>query len=157
MSRNIDVKTEVRKLTGSKPVQAVAGAGVLASQTLKDLPGLLVRWRTENPVSSLPTRATGYAQKAQSRATGYAQKAQSRATGYAQKAQSRATGYAQKARAMATDGYDQLAARGKQAMNGQPDTTSAKSIPAAPSKTAANGKTKGKAPSRHSGTTGTSH
>ena len=135
MSRNIDVKTEVRKLTGSKPVQAVAGAGVLASQTLKDLPGLLVRWRTENPVSSLPTRATGYAQKAQSRATGYAQKA----------------------RAMATDGYDQLAARGKQAMNGQPDTTSAKSIPAAPSKTAANGKTKGKAPSRHSGTTGTSH
>jgi len=135
MSRNIDVKTEVRKLTGSKPVQAVAGAGVLASQTLKDLPGLLVRWRTENPVSSLPTRATGYAQKAQSRATGYAQKA----------------------RAMATDGYDQLAARGKQAMNGQPDTTSAKSIPAAPSKTAANGKTKGEAPSRHSGTTGTSH
>ena len=126
MYRNIDVKTEVRKLTGSKPVQAVTGAGVLASQTLKDLPGLLVRWRTENPVSSLPARATGYAQKAQSRATGYAQTAQSRATGYVHKA-----------RAMATNGYDQLAARGKKAMNGQPHTTSAKSIPAAPSKTAA--------------------
>jgi hypothetical protein len=135
MYRNIDVKTEVRKLTGSKPVHAVAGAGVLASQTLKDLPGLLVRWRTENPVSSLPTRATGYAHKAQSRATGYVHKA----------------------RAMATDGYDQLAARGRKAMNGQRPTTGAKSIPAAPSKTAANGKTKGKTPSRPSGTTGASN
>jgi hypothetical protein len=146
MSRNIDVMTEMRKLTGSKPVQAVAGAGALASQTLKDLPGLLARWRKEAPMTSLPSRATGYAQKAQARATGYAQTAQSRATEYVQKA-----------RAMATGGYDQLAARGKKALNGQSHATSAIGTPAAQGKMAATGKIKGKAPSASSGTTSTSH
>jgi aminoglycoside phosphotransferase family enzyme len=135
MNRNIDVMTEMRKLTDRKPVQAMAGAGVLASQTLKDLPRLLVRWRTEHPVAALPSRATGYAQKAQSRATGYAQKAQSRATGYAQKAQSRATGYAQKARALAADRYEQLAARGMKALNGQSRTAAIGQDTTAPSGT----------------------
>jgi len=68
MYRNIDVKSEMRKLTSSKPVHAVAGAGVLASQTLKHLPGRLVRWGTENPVTSLPGRATGYVQTARAKA-----------------------------------------------------------------------------------------
>jgi hypothetical protein len=135
MYRKIDVMTEVRKLTGSKPAQAVAGAGVLASQTLKDLPGVVTRWRRGHPVTGLPSRATGYAQQAQSRATGYVQKA----------------------RAMATGGYDQLAARGKKAINGQAHGTSARSGPAAQSKTAGNGKAKGKAPSHSGGTTSTGH
>ena len=86
MYRNIDVMTEMRKLTDSKPVHAVAGAGVLASQTLKDLPGLLARWGSENPVTSLPSRATGFAQTAQTRATSAAQTAQTRATGAVQTA-----------------------------------------------------------------------
>jgi aminoglycoside phosphotransferase family enzyme len=124
MNRNIDVMTEMRKLTDRKPVQAMAGAGVLASQTLKDLPRLLVRWRTEHPVAALPSRATGYAQKAQSRATGYAQKAQSRATGYAQKA-----------RALAADRYEQLAARGMKALNGQSRTAAIGQDTTAPSGT----------------------
>ena len=34
----LDVKTEVRKLAGTKPVQAAAGAGVLASEALRELP-----------------------------------------------------------------------------------------------------------------------
>src|SRR5207302_10490078 len=106
MYRNIDVMTEMRKLTNSKPVHAVAGAGVLASQTLKDLPGRLARWGTENPVTSLPSRATGYAQTAQARANGYAQTAQARANGYVQTAQTRANGYVRTARAKAADGYD---------------------------------------------------
>lgn len=68
MYRNLDVKAEMRKLTSSKPVHAAAGAGVLASQTLKDLPGRLVRWGNHNPVTSLPGRATGYVQTARSKA-----------------------------------------------------------------------------------------
>jgi len=87
MYRNIDVMTEMRKLTDSKPVHAVAGAGVLASQTLKDLPGLLARWGSENPVTSLPSRATGFGKTAQTRATSAAQTAQARATSAAQTAQ----------------------------------------------------------------------
>ena len=127
MVRNIDdVKTELRKLTNNKPVHAVAGAGVLASQTLKDLPGRLARWGTENPVTSLPSRATGYAQTAQTRANGYMQTA----------------------RAKAADGYDMLAARGQKALNGQPGAAQAKSTTATQGKTALNGKAKGKTTSR---------
>ena len=137
MYRNIDVMTEMRKLTNSKPVHAVAGAGVLASQTLKDLPGRLARWGTENPVTSLPSRATGYAQTAQTRANGYVQTAQTRANGYMQTA-----------RAKAADGYDMLAARGQKALNGQPGAAQAKSTTATQGKTALNGKAKGKTTSR---------
>jgi len=148
MYRNIDVMTEMRKLTDSKPVQAVAGAGVLASQTLKDLPGRLVRWGTENPVTSLPSRATGYAQTAQARANGYVQTAQTRANGYVQTAQARANGYVATARTRAADGYDMLAARGQKALNGQPGAAQAKSTTATQGKTALNGKAKGKTTSR---------
>jgi len=70
MYRNIDVITEMRKLTGHKPVQAMTGAGVLASQTIKDLPTRVFRWGTGNPVTSLPGRATGYVQTARARAIG---------------------------------------------------------------------------------------
>jgi len=126
MYRNIDVMTEMRKLTSSKPVHAVAGAGVLASQTLKDLPGRLVRWGTENPVTSLPSRANEYVQTAQTRANGYVQTA----------------------RAKATDRYDMLAVRGEKALNGQPETARAKSTPATRGKAALNGKARGKTTSR---------
>ncbi len=123
---------------------AVAGAGVLASQSLKDLPGLLARWGTENPVTSLPSRATGFAQTAQARATGYAQTAQTRANEYVQTARAKAAG-----------GYDTLAAHGKKALNGQAHTvraksTQPKSTQAAQGRAALNGKAKGKAPSRSS-------
>jgi len=167
MYRNIDVMTEMRKLTNSKPVHAVAGAGVLASQTLKDLPGLLTRWRTENPVTSLPSRATGFAQTAQTHATSAAQTAQARATSAVQTAQARAneavqTAQAranevvQTARAKAAGGYDTLAVHGKKALNGQPRTAQAKRTPpkstaAAPGKAALNGKARGKAPSSSTG------
>ena len=155
MYRNIDVMTEMRKLTDSKPVHAVAGAGVLASQTLKDLPGLLARWRTENPVTSLPSRATGFAQTAQTRATSAAQTAQTRANEAVQTAQARANEVVQTARAKAAGGYDTLAVHGKKALNGQPRTAQAKRTPpkstaAAPGKAALNGKAKGKAPTRPS-------
>src|SRR5215471_10121037 len=113
MVRNIDdVKAELRKLTNSKPVHAAAGAGVLASQTLKELPGRLVQWTRENPPESLPGRANGYVQGAQSRANGYVQSAQSRANGYVQTARTRATG-----------GYDKLAEHGKKALNGPSGST----------------------------------
>jgi hypothetical protein len=86
MARTIDVRTEVRKITSSKPVYAAAGAGVLATQTLRQLPGRLVRWGFDGTVTSLPTRATGYVAAV---------------------------------RARAADGYDMLADRGKEVLDGQ--------------------------------------
>ena len=43
--RSEAVRSEVRKLTASKPVAAAAGAGVLASAALRELPALIARWR----------------------------------------------------------------------------------------------------------------
>ena len=150
MVRNIDdVKAELRKLTNSKPVHAAAGAGVLASQTLKELPWRLVQWTRDNPPDSLPGRANGYVQTArnnangyvqtarnnangyvqtaQSRANGYVQTARNNANGYVQTAQSRANGYVQTARTRAAGGYDKLAEHGKKALNGQSSTTQSRS------------------------------
>jgi hypothetical protein len=137
-----DVMAELRKLTGSKPVHAVAGAGVLASQTLKELPWRLVQWTRENPPESLPGRANGYVQSAQSRANGYVQSARNNANGHVQTARTRAT-----------DGYDKLAEHGKKALNGngQPGSTQSRST-TAPSSRELNGKPKGKAPSSRTGT-----
>src|SRR5690348_7351297 len=104
-----DVLAELRKLTSSKPVHAAAGAGVLASQTLKELPWRLVQWTKDNPPESLPGRANGYVQTAQSRANGYVQSARNNANGYVQTARNNANGYVQTARTRATDGYDKLA------------------------------------------------
>ncbi len=169
MQSNIDVLAEMRKFADHKPVHAVAGAGVLASRMLKELPWRLVNWTRDNPPHSLPGRATGAVQTAQSRANGYAQTAQSRATGVVQAAQShatgavqmaqshatgavqtaqsRATGAVQTARAKASDGYDTLAAHGKKAMNGQ-SGTQPKSTAGGQSKPELNGKPKAKAPTR---------
>jgi hypothetical protein len=77
MNRSIDVRTEVRKLASSKPVYAAAGAGLLASQALREmlaspalreLPARLAKWRSENNVGTLPTRATEYMQTARTKA-----------------------------------------------------------------------------------------
>ena len=153
MVRNIDdVKAELRKLTNSKPVHAAAGAGVLASQTLKELPWRLVQWTRDNPPDSLPGRANGYVQTARNNANGYVQTAQSRANGYVQTARTRAAG-----------GYDKLAEHGKKALNGQSSTTQSRSsVPSrsttqsrgttAQSNRELNGKPKGKAPSSRTGT-----
>ena len=64
---SIDVKTEVRKITSSKPVHAAAGAGALATQTLRELPGRLVRG-IDGTVTSWPTRANEYVQSARAKA-----------------------------------------------------------------------------------------
>ena len=167
MVRNIDdVKTELRKLTSSKPVHAVTGAGVLASQTLKDLPSRLAQWTRDNPPKSLPgrangyvqaarTNANGYVQAARTNANGYVQTARNNANGYVQTARTNANGYVQTARTKAAGGYDKLAEQGVKALNGKPDST--QSANATPSKSAAqaknelNGKPKGKAPSSRTG------
>jgi hypothetical protein len=69
MNRTIDVRTEMRKLTASKPVHAAAGVGVAASETLRGLTAWLAKWRNENSVSSLPSRAGGYVTSARTRAS----------------------------------------------------------------------------------------
>jgi hypothetical protein len=69
MARTIDVRTEVRKITSSKPVYAAAGASVLATQTLRRLPGRLFRWGFDGTVTSLPSRATGYVQNVRAKAS----------------------------------------------------------------------------------------
>ncbi len=65
----IDVRTEVRKLAASKPVHAVAGAGVLATERLRELPTLLAKWRSEASVATLSNRATDYMHTARTRAS----------------------------------------------------------------------------------------
>jgi len=152
MVSNIDdVKAELRKLTSSKPVHAVAGAGVLASRALKELPWRLVQWTRDNPPESLPGRANGYVRQARTNANGYVQTAQTRANGYAQQARTNANGYVLTARTRAADSYDKLADHGKNAMNGQVDSTQSKSAThvksATQSKGELNGKPRGKAPS----------
>ena len=86
MNRTIDVRTEMRKLAASKPVHAAAGAGVLASETLRELPARLAKWRDQASVSSLSGRANGYVTTARTRAVSE---------------------------------YDNLAKRGKRALNGR--------------------------------------
>lgn len=70
MSRSLDLRTEVRRLTTSKPVHAAAGAGVLASSALRDLPTRLARWRADSALPALSGRATEYLTSVRARATG---------------------------------------------------------------------------------------
>ena len=133
---SIDVKTEVRKIANSKPVHAAAGAGVLATQALRELPGRLVRTidgtvnslpsRATETVASLPSRATSTVNSLPAKATETVTSLPGRATSTVTSLPARATGYVQTARAKAADGYDKLADHGKRALNGQ-DSEPAKS------------------------------
>jgi hypothetical protein len=69
MNRTIDVRTEMRKLATAKPVHAAAGAGVLITETLRELPARLAKLRDGTSVNSLSTRANGYASTARTRAS----------------------------------------------------------------------------------------
>lgn len=68
MNRSIDVKAEMHKIASSKPVHAAAGAGALASQTLRELPTRLARWRGDAAVASLSSRASQYMTATRTRA-----------------------------------------------------------------------------------------
>jgi len=69
MSRTTDFRAEMRKVAASKPVHAAAGAGVVVSETLREWAAWLTKWRNENSVSSLPSRAGGYVTNARTRAS----------------------------------------------------------------------------------------
>jgi len=58
MNRAIDMRIEMHKLTASKPLHAAAGAGVLATTMLREIPGRIARLRTEG--TALPARASEY-------------------------------------------------------------------------------------------------
>ena len=62
------MKTEVRKLASSKPVHAAAGAGVLASAALRELPARIARWRSDGSLAALPGLATEYMTTARTKA-----------------------------------------------------------------------------------------
>jgi aminoglycoside phosphotransferase family enzyme len=111
----IDVRTEMRKLADSKPLHAAAGAGVLATETLKELPTRIAKWRDEAKVTSLSTRATEYVNTARARAMDEYGKARARAMDEYAKARARAMGE-----------YDRLAKLGQKALNG-PDVSRGKS------------------------------
>ncbi len=64
----IDVRTEVRKLASSKPVHAAAGAGVLASAALRELPAKIARWRSDGSLAALPGLASEYMTTARTKA-----------------------------------------------------------------------------------------
>jgi hypothetical protein len=77
MSPTIDVRTEVRKLADHKPVQAAAGAGLFASEAMRELPGRFARLRAEASMGSLSARATDAVHTARARAAaGYDKLAQ---------------------------------------------------------------------------------
>jgi hypothetical protein len=68
----IDVKTEVRKLASEpslrQPALAAAGAGVLASAALRELPARIARWRSDGSLAALPGLATEYMTTARTKA-----------------------------------------------------------------------------------------
>ena len=64
----IDVKAEARKLASSKPVHAAAGAGVLASAALRELPARIARWRADGSLAALPGLASEYMTTARTKA-----------------------------------------------------------------------------------------
>jgi hypothetical protein len=70
MNRGIDVRNEMRKLASSKPVHAAAGVGVVASQTLRELPARLAGLHLETTMVELPARATEYVLTARAKAAG---------------------------------------------------------------------------------------
>ena len=109
---SIDVMTEVRKITNSKPVHAAAGPGVLATQALRELPGRLVR-TIDGTVNTLPGRATETVTSLPGRATGYVQNARSKAA----------------------DGYDTLADHGKRALAGRDSEPAKNTLNGKPSTT----------------------
>lgn len=90
MSPVNDVRTELRRIAGSKPVHAAAGAGVVASEVLRELPGRLAKWRADSGLGSLETL------------------------------EKRASGYLTDVRTRATHSYDHLALRGKKALRSGP-------------------------------------
>jgi hypothetical protein len=49
-------------------VHAAAGAGALASETLRELTALLTKWRDEASAGTLSSRASGYVSTARTRA-----------------------------------------------------------------------------------------
>ena len=59
----------MRKLADSKPMHAAAGAGALASETLRELSAWLAKWRNEASVGALSSRANGYVSTARTRAS----------------------------------------------------------------------------------------
>jgi hypothetical protein len=69
MNRTMDVRTEMRKLADSKPVYAAAGAGVIASETVRELTAWLTKMRNEASVGTLSSRASGYVSTARTRAS----------------------------------------------------------------------------------------
>ena len=74
MSPVTDVRTELRRIADSKPVHAAAGAGVVATEALRELPARLAKWRSEYGVGTLDKRVTGYVTEIRTRAAhGYDQ------------------------------------------------------------------------------------
>ena len=95
MYRNIDVTTEFRKIADSKPVHAAAGAGVVATQTLKDATQTL--WDLSERIVRLGLGSTTIVTTLPARATDYVMTARSRAV----------------------EGYETLADKGKRVINGR--------------------------------------
>lgn len=97
MSPAIDVRTELRRITSSKPVHAAAGAGMAATEALRELPARLAKWRTENDLAAVQHRASGYVAEVRTRAIHNVTEVRTRAI----------------------HNYDRLATRGAKVLNGK--------------------------------------
>jgi hypothetical protein len=155
---NIDVRTEVRKIASSKPVHAAAGAGVLATQTLRELPGRIVRG-IDDTVTSLPGTVTSLPGTVASlpgtvrSLPGTVRTLPGTVLSLPSTVLSlpgRATGAVLTARDKAADGYDMLAAKGKKALDGPVKATTHTASASTSSTSTASGGTSAKSTSAKS-------
>lgn len=116
--RSIDVRDEVRKFASSKPVQAAAGAGVVASERLRDLPNRL--GELQNRLGDLPNRLGDLPNRV-GELPNRVGELQNRLAGLHLETAvvnlpARATEYVLTARSKAMDEYERLAKRGRKAL-----------------------------------------
>ncbi|HEV2374209.1 MAG TPA: hypothetical protein VGS19_18885 [Streptosporangiaceae bacterium] len=119
-----EVITEVRKLAGTKPVAAAAGAGVAATAALRELPGRLTKLSQEAAVPSWSAAVSsfnGTVATLPSAVTGTVTTLPTVVTSLP----GRWAGYVSTARTVAADRYDKLADIGREAL-GQGKATQTK-------------------------------
>jgi hypothetical protein len=146
--RGIDVRHEVRKVAGSKPVQAAAGVGAAASEALRDLPNRLGDLPNrlgdlQNRLGDLPSRLGNLQNRLgelPNRLAGL------HLESAVVNLPARATGYVLTARSKAVDEYERLAKRGRKALTAQgvlPTSSPASGKPAGPNGKSTGSKTGG--------------
>jgi hypothetical protein len=111
-----EVITEVRKLAGSKPVCAAAGAGAAATEALRELPGRLTKLGQEASATSWSAAVGSIPGTVVSLPAAVTDTVTSLPT-VVTSLPARAAGYVSIARTAAVGSYDKLADRGREVLS----------------------------------------